>query len=64
VGTGAELLRACAIGASLNVFINAKALQDKQLAQNIEGQALTMANQSKNLADKISASVMAASNNS
>lgn len=57
VGVGVALCRSALLGASLNVFINTKAMKDRDYAENINRQAQEMLDKYTPLADAIYARV-------
>ena len=62
-GTGAVLCKAALQGASLNVFINTKAMEDRALADELNKKANAMLEKYPPMADEIFESVMAALKN-
>lgn len=53
VGVGVALCRAALLGASLNVFINTKSMQDRAYAQEVNTRAQAMLNEYTALADRV-----------
>jgi formiminotetrahydrofolate cyclodeaminase len=58
-GVGVEFCKAALKGASLNVFINTKAMKDRAYARNINERAYDMLKQYEKAADEIFDSVLA-----